>query len=159
MKTLILGRSLPANDQKGFTIIEVVLVLAIAGLIFLTVFLALPAMQKSQRDTARRQDVGRAIAALQKYWADNGTRPPGGTQPANSEYFSNFGQATTVYIRTTDACQAVPTGSTYEGWLIISPGCSCAQSIAATGSGITNAKYGSAGIILEATNRMYCRDY
>lgn len=33
--------------KKGFTIIEVVLVLAIAGLIFLMVFLALPALQRS----------------------------------------------------------------------------------------------------------------
>ena len=36
----------PATNQtkKGFTIIEVVLVLAIAGLIFLMVFIALPAL-------------------------------------------------------------------------------------------------------------------
>ncbi len=50
---------------SGFTIIEVVLVLAVAGLIFLTVFLALPALQKSQRDNARRQDVGRVVAGVQ----------------------------------------------------------------------------------------------
>ena len=35
------------KDAKGFTIIEVALVLAIAGLIFLVVFLALPALQRS----------------------------------------------------------------------------------------------------------------
>ncbi|MBP6924997.1 type II secretion system protein [Candidatus Saccharibacteria bacterium] len=35
----------PNNQtKKGFTIIEVVLVLAIAGLIFLMVFIALPAL-------------------------------------------------------------------------------------------------------------------
>ncbi|MBQ6130136.1 type II secretion system protein, partial [Candidatus Saccharibacteria bacterium] len=33
------------KSYKGFTIIEVVLVLAIAGLIFLMVFIALPNMQ------------------------------------------------------------------------------------------------------------------
>lgn len=32
------------STKKGFTIIEVVLVLAVAGLIFLMVFLALPAL-------------------------------------------------------------------------------------------------------------------
>ena len=32
------------QTKKGFTIIEVVLVLAIAGLIFLMVFIALPAL-------------------------------------------------------------------------------------------------------------------
>lgn len=59
------------NKQHGFTIIEVALVLAIAGLIFLVVFLALPALQNSQKDTARRQDVGRVVSALQSYMADN----------------------------------------------------------------------------------------
>ena len=39
-----------AKNKKGFTIIEVVLVLAIAGLIFLMVFIALPALQRSQRN-------------------------------------------------------------------------------------------------------------
>ena len=59
--------------NNGFTIIEVALVLAIAGSIFLVVFLALPALQNSQKDTARRQDVGRVVAALQSYEADNGS--------------------------------------------------------------------------------------
>ena len=40
--------------ERGFTIIEVVLVLAIAALIFLMVFVALPALQASQRDSARK---------------------------------------------------------------------------------------------------------
>ncbi len=57
---------------SGFTIIEVALVLAIAGLIFLVVFLALPALQCSQRDTARCQDVAKAVAAVQQYYADGG---------------------------------------------------------------------------------------
>ena len=67
------------NKTSGFTIIEVALVLAIAGLIFLVVFLALPALQNSQKDTARRQDVGRVVAALQAYEADNN-----GNSPASS---------------------------------------------------------------------------
>ena len=60
------------SGYNGFTIIEVALVLAIAGLIFLVVFLALPALQNSQKDTARREDVGRVISALQSYETDNG---------------------------------------------------------------------------------------
>ncbi len=53
--------------QKGFTIIEVVLVLAIAGLIFLMVFIALPALQRSQRDTGRKNDASTVAAALNSY--------------------------------------------------------------------------------------------
>jgi prepilin-type N-terminal cleavage/methylation domain-containing protein len=59
------------NKQKGFTIIEVVLVLAIAGLIFLMVFIALPALQRGQRDTQRRDDVSRFISQLSSYATNN----------------------------------------------------------------------------------------
>jgi prepilin-type N-terminal cleavage/methylation domain-containing protein len=55
------------QSQKGFTIIEVVLVLAIAALIFLIVFLAVPALQRSQRDTQRRSDVGRLVTSVTNY--------------------------------------------------------------------------------------------
>lgn len=64
------------QKQQGFTIIEVVLVLAIAGLIFLMVFIALPALQRSQRDTQRRNDVGRVQTAVQSFQTNNkGTVP------------------------------------------------------------------------------------
>lgn len=56
---------------EGFTIVEVVLVLAIAGLIFLAVFLALPALQRSQRNTARKQDYSTIASAIQTYKANN----------------------------------------------------------------------------------------
>ena len=59
------------STKKGFTIIEVVLVLAIAGLIFLMVFLALPALQRSQRDTQRKQDVAMVVTALHNWKANN----------------------------------------------------------------------------------------
>lgn len=57
--------------KKGFTIIEVVLVLAIAGLIFLMVFLALPALQQSQRDAQRKQDIAMVVTALHNWKANN----------------------------------------------------------------------------------------
>ena len=59
------------NSKQGFTIIEVVLVLAIAGLIFLMVFVALPALQRSQRDTARRNDLARVDTSTVQYQTNN----------------------------------------------------------------------------------------
>jgi prepilin-type N-terminal cleavage/methylation domain-containing protein len=44
------------NIQKGFTIIEVLVVMAIAGLIMVIVFVAVPALQRSQRNEARNND-------------------------------------------------------------------------------------------------------
>ena len=64
------------NNKKGFTIIEVVLVLAIAGLIFLMVFIALPALQRSQRNTRRRQDMARILSALNDYQSNNNGKMP-----------------------------------------------------------------------------------
>ena len=63
-----------AKSRKGFTIIEVVLVLAVAGLIFLMVFVALPALQRSQKDTQRRDDYGMLSAAISSYSASNNGR-------------------------------------------------------------------------------------
>ena len=57
--------------QEGFTIIEVMLVLAIAALIFLMVFVALPALQRGQRDTARKNDVQNIAAAVTQYTSNN----------------------------------------------------------------------------------------
>lgn len=73
------------NKEKGFTIIEVVLVLAIAGLIFLIVFLALPALQRSRRDTQRRSDAGRILASLETY-AGNSS----GNYPVNAGEVTSF---------------------------------------------------------------------
>lgn len=62
--------------QKGFTIIEVVLVLAIAALIFLMVFIALPALQRNQRDTARKTVLGKVSSAVTTYQSNKrGAQP------------------------------------------------------------------------------------
>ena len=59
------------QKDRGFTIIEVVLVLAIAGLIFLMVFLALPALQRGQRDTAKKNDASIIATAISNYSSNN----------------------------------------------------------------------------------------
>ena len=60
-----------SSQKPAFTIIEVVLVLAIAGLIFLMVFIALPALQRNQRDTQRKNDIARIVTQFQNYTANN----------------------------------------------------------------------------------------
>lgn len=64
------------SQSNGFTIIEVVLVLAIAGLIFMMVFIALPALQRSQRDTQRKSDLARALTAVSNYTSANRGKLP-----------------------------------------------------------------------------------
>lgn len=69
-------KDIQTKKAKGFTIIEVVLVLAIAGLIFLMVFIALPALQRNQRDTQRKNDLSRVQSAINSFQANNRGRVP-----------------------------------------------------------------------------------
>lgn len=64
--------------NEGFTVIEVSLTLAIAGLIFLMVLVALPPLQRSQRDTARRENVQNFITQIKKYQSSNRGMMPNG---------------------------------------------------------------------------------
>ncbi len=59
------------QQAAGFTIIEVVLVLAIAGLIFLMVFIALPALQRNQRDAQRKNDMAAFLDAYERCRSNN----------------------------------------------------------------------------------------
>lgn len=74
-----------ARNKNGFTIIEVVLVLAIAALIFLMVFIALPALQRNQRDTQRKDDIGRTLTAVNNYQSNNR-----GKLPTNQASWDDF---------------------------------------------------------------------
>jgi prepilin-type N-terminal cleavage/methylation domain-containing protein len=64
-----------SNIQKrkegGFTIIEVLIVLAIAGLIMLIVFLAVPALQRNSRNTQRKNDISSILSAVNEYVDNN----------------------------------------------------------------------------------------
>lgn len=83
------------HRDNGFTIIEVVLVLAIAGLIFIIVFVALPQLQKTRRDTQRKNDVGRVIGYVTQYAANNGGMVPSDDPSLaafNANYLTNANQ-------------------------------------------------------------------
>ena len=101
------------KSKKGFTIIEVVLVLAIAGLIFLMVFVALPALQRSQRDTQRRDDMARFLSQLSQYQANNnGKVPSGNNANAVKTAYNSF---ITNYLKAGGDTFADPsTGADYE---------------------------------------------
>lgn len=81
------------NKEKGFTIIEVVLVLAIAGLIFLMVFIALPALQRNQRDTQRKNDLSRVQTAIQNYQSNNRGQLPSFNATFISGYLTTGGDS------------------------------------------------------------------
>ena len=99
------------KSKKGFTIIEVVLVLAIAGLIFLMVFIAVPALQRGQKDTQRRDDMARFASQLAQYQANNyGNVPIDKTNKTKTDKFNKF---IDDYLRTNGDTFADPSGENY----------------------------------------------
>lgn len=77
------------GNEKGFTIIEVLIVLAIAGLILLIVFLAVPALQRNSRNTQRKNDVSAVLGSVSEYASNNGGKLP--TTKANVTDITNLG--------------------------------------------------------------------
>lgn len=64
------------SSKKAFTIIEVVLVLGIAGLILLAVFIAVPALQRSKRNQIRKDDMTRIMNAIVSYQGSHSGKVP-----------------------------------------------------------------------------------
>ena len=74
------------KSKKAFTIIEVVLVLGIAGLILLAVFIAVPALQRNKRNQIRKDDMARIMNAIVSYQGSHSGKVP--------IYFKNDGTST-----------------------------------------------------------------
>ena len=66
------------RNKNGFTIIEVLLVLAIAGLIFLMIFIAWPALNRTQRDSKRKDDISVLLKKVKDYQTNNRGALPSG---------------------------------------------------------------------------------
>ena len=64
------------NRESGFTIVEVMIVLAIAGLILAIVFIAVPALQRNSRDAQRKADISGLQSAVATYVGNNNGSVP-----------------------------------------------------------------------------------
>lgn len=114
------------TNKKGFTIIEVVLVLAIGGLIFLMVFIALPALQRSQRDSQRRQDVGKVISQIQSYQTNNRGRVPANAAALNASTFkTNYLGGDSEFADPKTGSYAFVSGTPVEGQIQYVVGYKC----------------------------------
>ena len=72
------------RENKGFTIIEVLIVLAIAGLIMLVVFMAVPALQRNSRNTQIRSSAAALLGGVSEFVSNNN-----GQQPTNCNLIGN----------------------------------------------------------------------
>ena len=91
------------NKEQGFTLIEVVIVLAIAAGLILVVLLAVGGAQRSSRDTQRQTNVGNLASAIENYASNNNNVYP--TAVLAASYTTNIKDPLTgvvpVYASTT----------------------------------------------------------
>ena len=85
--------------QKGFTIIEVMIVLAIAGLILVVVLLAIPQLQRNQRNEARRSAAARIVAEINNFGGNNNGKYPIASTSTGAINFGNPKDGTTFMGR------------------------------------------------------------
>lgn len=114
------------RDQKGFTIIEVLIVLAIAGLIMLVVFLAIPALQRNSHNTQRKNDVSALIGAVQEYEDNNGGALPGTAANITANAKLGFYTAASVTYGLNAAAQTSPAAWTTTSSVYIETFAKCA---------------------------------
>ncbi len=101
----------------GFTIIEVMIVLAIAGIIMAIVFLAIPAIQRSNRNTQRKSDASRLGGLVAEYSGNNnGTLPANVAAALNTPTWAYFATAS---VTLNAAPATVPTAPTSDQMVLI----------------------------------------
>jgi prepilin-type N-terminal cleavage/methylation domain-containing protein len=71
------------NEKKGFTIVETLIVLAIAALILIIVLIAVPDLQRSAQNSNLRTDAQNVAAAIQTFEGNNQGELPGSITASN----------------------------------------------------------------------------
>ncbi len=122
--------------KRGFTLIEIVIVLAIAALIMVVVFLAVQGAQRGQRDQQRKDLAARALSKFEEYKGNNN-----GSVPTTNELQAYFTAGELGTIGSTSATVSV--GS--------APSCSGATFEAVVVAGVPD----KGTICLEANNALY----
>lgn len=172
----MLSKIYQPKKQRGFTIIEVLIVLAIAGLILLVVFLAVPALQRTSRNTQRSNDVASILGAVSEFVNNNnGTMPTTASTDAAGKLTisgaagTNSSEANLGYYRN-EGTQPVSFGTTAPGsgangtteeTIVIYKGAACnaagTQAISGTVAGVVVPSRSIAAIYTLEANAKQCK--
>jgi prepilin-type N-terminal cleavage/methylation domain-containing protein len=113
-------KQLTKFNNRGFTIVETLIVLAIAAVIIIIVLLAVPALQRTTRNTDIKNDAAAVAGAINDYESNNGgTKPVGFLQSTSSVQFCNLAACasgstvgSTATVQSSDVIQLVATSGT-----------------------------------------------
>jgi prepilin-type N-terminal cleavage/methylation domain-containing protein len=121
--------SINQRKQQGFTIIEVLIVLAIAGLILLIVFLAVPALQRNARNTTAKDEGAQLASAATEF-----TNNAGGTVPVAADNASILAltKNKTVTVLTVETKKTTSHPAPALGQAVLDTGVKCGASGGAT---------------------------
>jgi prepilin-type N-terminal cleavage/methylation domain-containing protein len=90
------------KPKNGFTIIEVLIVLAIAGLILVVVLIAIPQLQRNARNLQRKSHAELFFGELLNYLPSNNGKFPGAQHPKDVDINSEIGSADDFSARFVD---------------------------------------------------------
>jgi prepilin-type N-terminal cleavage/methylation domain-containing protein len=137
--------------KEGFTIIEVIIVLVIGAVIMLAVFLVVPQLQRTQRNSRRQADARAALSAVEQYRANNNGSLTGlAVSNITNAVDSKDPQTNAAYTYTINTAN---TSTTYDaaGKMQITTGVGC-SGVTATGTGQF------AVVVFQETATSYCVD-
>jgi prepilin-type N-terminal cleavage/methylation domain-containing protein len=100
MKKTNTRKSLFGQTAQGFTIVEIMIVLAIAGLILLIVFEAIPNLTRNSRNNTRKQDVTNILQVISQYELNNSGNFPAGCGNGYSAFCKTSSTTSLLYYTT-----------------------------------------------------------
>jgi len=118
--------------KSGFTLIEIVIVLAIAALIVVIVFAAVAGAQRSRRDTDRKSAANQALASVQQYYSANNNTGPSAN--ALTSYINTLKEPSTNGAYTVTVVTATPS-TIAQGTIYIGQGGCTGNALSFTGTG------------------------
>jgi len=149
-------KNLKRTDQKGFTIIEVMIVLAIAGLILLIVLLAVPALQRNSRNTQIKNDAAAVAGGVSTFQSDNDGSTPNSISGTGTITLTDGSNNSTIKVQSNTTVNdlgtgAVPTGPSglEAGQLYVKFGEAC--STATGGSGVSSKRSFAIYYVIESS--------
>jgi prepilin-type N-terminal cleavage/methylation domain-containing protein len=97
------------KNTSGFTLIEVIVVIAVLAVLVAMTLFAYGGAQARSRDAKRKTDIANITKALELYYQDNGSYPiPSGTSSViNTNWYSSGDASWTTFSTTLTAAKAI----------------------------------------------------